>query len=63
VVTAALVAYQYNDISNGIHWSAITLPKASASANAPGKSVATNILVMGPDSRLDENGNPLPAAV
>jgi LCP family protein required for cell wall assembly len=63
VIVAAFVVYQYNDISNGIHRSAITLPQPSASATAPDQLAATNILVMGLDSRLDENGNPLPAAV
>ncbi|MCU1527349.1 MAG: LytR family transcriptional regulator [Frondihabitans sp.] len=63
VIAAAFVVYQYNDISNGIHRSAITLPKSSATAKGPGQLAATNILLMGLDSRLDENGNPLPAAV
>ncbi|MCU1527431.1 MAG: lytR [Frondihabitans sp.] len=63
VLTAVFVVYQYNDLSNGIHRSSITLPAGSASANAPGQLAATNILVMGLDSRLDENGNPLPASV
>ncbi|MHB1489275.1 MAG: LCP family protein [Cellulomonas sp.] len=67
--TGAFAAYKYNDLSNGIHRSVISLPTASSSPGASqGTGVAqstgeTNILVMGLDSRLDENGNPLPANV
>ena len=63
--TAAFAIANYNDLSNGIHRSLITLPSAS-SAPLPGvtqNTGATNILVMGLDSRLDENGNRLPANV
>lgn len=48
----------YLDLSNGIHRSSL-----SALAGVPQHSGETNILVMGLDSRLDENGNPLPADV
>ena len=67
--TGAFAAYKYNDLSNGIHRSVISLPTPSSSSGASlGTGVAqhtgeTNILVMGLDSRLDENGNPLPANV
>ncbi|GAA4146777.1 LCP family protein [Leifsonia shinshuensis] len=59
VAVGAFAAYSYVDLSNGLHRSAITLPGGPKK-----KDVAeTNILVMGLDSRLDENGNPLPADV
>jgi LCP family protein required for cell wall assembly len=63
VAGVAFAAYQYNDISNGIHRSVITMPTAKGTPGVPQSKVATNILVMGLDSRLDENGDPLPAAV
>ncbi|HUX70186.1 MAG TPA: LCP family protein [Cellulomonadaceae bacterium] len=53
---AAFAAYTYLDLSNGIH-------RSSIGAGAQQHTGATNILVMGLDSRLDENGNPLPANV
>jgi len=62
VAAVAFVVYQYNDLSNGIHRSSISLPKTSAKRGVAQNTGATNILVMGLDSRLDENGNPLPAA-
>ena len=55
---AAVAGYTYLDLSNGIHRSSL-----SALAGVPQHSGETNILVMGLDSRLDENGNPLPANV
>ncbi len=48
------------ELSTGIHRSAFSLPGVGDVAQ---NSSATNILVMGLDSRLDENGKPLPAAV
>jgi len=60
---AAFASYKYNDLSNGIHRSAISLPTASSAPGVPQNTAETNILVMGLDSRLDENGNPLPANV
>ncbi|MHB1489965.1 MAG: LCP family protein, partial [Cellulomonas sp.] len=53
---AAFAAYTYLDLSNGIH-------RSSIGAGVQQHTGATNILVMGLDSRLDENGNPLPANV
>jgi LCP family protein required for cell wall assembly len=55
--SAAFATYKYNDLSNGIHRSAISL------SGVPQSTGETNILVMGLDSRLDENGNPLSAHV
>ena len=59
VAVGAFAAYSYIDLSNGLHRSDITLPGGGKK-----KDVAeSNILVMGLDSRLDENGNALPADV
>ncbi|WP_433862241.1 LCP family protein [Streptomyces sp. L7] len=59
VAVGAFAAYSYVDLSNGLHRSNITLPGAGKK-----KDVAeSNILVMGLDSRLDENGNALPTDV
>jgi LCP family protein required for cell wall assembly len=65
VAVIGVVVYTYADLSSGIHRSALTLPTVSATPTpgVPQDTGATNILVMGLDSRLDENGNPLPAAV
>jgi LCP family protein required for cell wall assembly len=48
----------YQNLNNGIHKSTTALSGVQASTNGD-----TNILIMGLDSRLDENGNPLPAAI
>jgi len=59
LVVVALVVYvgwQYTNLSAGLVRSSVL----SGSTAPPG---AENILLMGLDSRLDENGNPLPAAV
>ncbi|MCI0155814.1 LCP family protein [Leifsonia shinshuensis] len=51
--------YSYIDLSNGLHRSTVTLPGAGKKHD----QAETNILVMGLDSRLDEDGDPLPADV
>ena len=48
---------QYSTLDNGIHKSSV-LAGVRAQVNGD-----TNILIMGLDSRLDENGNPLPANI
>ncbi|NNC13039.1 LCP family protein [Planctomonas sp. JC2975] len=55
VVGAGIIVFtQYQQLSSGIHRTSL----------GPAQNTAeTNILVMGLDSRLDENGNPLPADV
>lgn len=59
VAVGGYAVYSYVDLSNGLHRSTVALPGAGTK-----KPVAeTNILVMGLDSRLDENGDPLPADV
>lgn len=64
---AGLVIFQYIRLSNGITASGVlrlhprgSSSDASARANTSGSDM--NLLVMGLDSRLDENGKPLPAA-
>ena len=59
VLVLALVGYavfQYFSLSMGIKRSDILGGQGSTTAD-------TNILIMGLDSRLDENGNPLPAQI
>lgn len=58
LVVTGVVWSQYTNLSDGLH-------RSSALGSGTGASAAgdTNILIMGLDSRLDENGNPLPAAV
>lgn len=65
VAVVGVVVYTYADLSSGIHRSALALPTGSATPTpgVPQDAGATNILVMGLDSRRDENGNPLPASV
>ena len=58
---AAFAGYTYFDLSNGIRRSSIGT--AAGGSGVPQQTGETNILVMGLDSRLDENGNPLPANV
>ncbi|MBV9921475.1 MAG: hypothetical protein JOY78_11560, partial [Pseudonocardia sp.] len=60
--------YRYRDFELGIHRSdALTALADTARQAPPGVSTAPaatqNLLVIGLDSRLDENGNPLPPAV
>ena len=61
----AFAYWKYTELSSGIHRSGIRLPgETSAQANGTAQdSSETNILVMGLDSRLDENGEALPEAV
>jgi len=49
---------QYTSFNNSIHKSSRALVGVKASVNGD-----TNILIMGLDSRLDENGNALPAGI
>ena len=55
--TVGFGVYQYNELSNGIHRSTTDIPGVKQNTGA------TNILITGLDSRLDENGHQLPAAV
>jgi LCP family protein required for cell wall assembly len=62
LLVLGLTAYawgQYTTLDDGIHKSnALIVPGARKSLHGD-----TNILIMGLDSRLDENGNPLPANI
>lgn len=65
LVLAGIVVATVIDVNNGIHRSAIAMPAGTASAT-PGVAQNTgevNILVMGLDSRVDEDGNPYPQAI
>jgi LCP family protein required for cell wall assembly len=50
----------YNDVANGIHRSDIELPTGGSTQSVPQNSGESNILIMGLDSRLDQNGSALP---
>jgi LCP family protein required for cell wall assembly len=66
VIVAAVsgfVVYQYNSLSSSIHRSTVLMPTAKATTGVPQNTGATNILIMGLDSRLDENGKALPAEI
>ncbi|GAB3806685.1 hypothetical protein GCM10028798_29940 [Humibacter antri] len=63
LASAGFVVSEYWNVSTGIHRSVIHLPKAAQVPGVAQNSAATNILVMGLDSRLDEDGNALPADV
>lgn len=63
VAGVGVVVYKYVDLSSGIHRSAITMPTASAKPGVPQNSGETNILIMGLDSRVDQDGNPLPQEI
>ncbi|TWE11999.1 LCP family protein [Rudaeicoccus suwonensis] len=64
VAVAVYAGYLYNDLS-GIRRSAALqgLPVTKVAGTTTVHGVGTNLLVMGLDSRLDENGNPLPEAI
>ncbi|WP_295012950.1 LCP family protein [uncultured Microbacterium sp.] len=58
IATAAIVVGTYVDANNGIHRSSIRGMEGPAQNTGE-----TNILIMGLDSRVDENGNPFPQAI
>ncbi|MBS1905089.1 MAG: LCP family protein [Actinobacteria bacterium] len=61
IAAAAFVVITYADANNGIHRSSIAgITGTSGPAQNTGES---NILIMGLDSRVDENGNPFPQAI
>ena len=60
VVGVGYAVYTYNNLNSGLHRSA--LKAVGVKTGVTQTDGATNILVMGLDSRLDENGNSLPAA-
>ncbi|MEP6797762.1 MAG: LCP family protein, partial [Lapillicoccus sp.] len=68
VASLGFVGYEYFSLKSGIHTSDILLPTpgattATSTATATATHPDTNILIMGLDSRVDVNGNPLPADI
>ncbi|WP_378144247.1 LCP family protein [Cnuibacter sp. UC19_7] len=63
VAAGGFVVYTYVDLSNGIHRSDIALPSGSADPGVAQDTGESNILVMGLDSRVDQNGQPLPESI
>lgn len=59
--TATALYVMYRDVDSGINRSGFTLP--SAAVQTPKPRDETNILVMGLDSRVDQNGDALPDEV
>ena len=58
------VVFQYFNLSLGIKRSDVLASKALSAVKGKGTLAGdTNILIMGLDSRLDENGKPLPQAI
>ncbi|WP_223694107.1 LCP family protein [Leifsonia poae] len=60
IVTAGFAIATYQEVSSGIHRSTFSLPSASAKPGVAQNTGETNILVMGLDSRVDQNGKALP---
>ncbi|WP_066039464.1 LCP family protein [Herbiconiux solani] len=54
------VVYNYLDLSNGLQRSDIALPTGTSDPGVPQNTGESNILVMGLDSRVDQQGQPLP---
>lgn len=57
LASAAAIAYAIHDLNQSIVRSDFTLPQVEDTFVDPGEQ---NILIMGMDSRVDQNGNPLP---
>ncbi|WP_454109449.1 LCP family protein [Leifsonia shinshuensis] len=63
LATGGFVVFKYLDLSNGIRRAAISLPTGKATPGVAQNTGESNILVMGLDSRVDQNGQPLPADI
>ncbi|MBN9630946.1 MAG: LCP family protein [Actinobacteria bacterium] len=63
VAAAGVAVWKYVDLSTGIRRSAVTMPTGSATPGVPQNTGETNILIMGLDSRVDQNGKPLPQEI
>jgi LCP family protein required for cell wall assembly len=63
IVAAAVVAVDLVGLVTGIHRSNVTMPRGTSGPDVPQLTGETNILVMGLDSRVDENGDPYPADI
>ncbi|WP_345838030.1 LCP family protein [Microbacterium sp. X-17] len=63
VISITVVIVNLVSLNSGIHRSTIAMPAGSADPGVPQNTGEVNILVMGLDSRVDENGNPYPQAI
>jgi LCP family protein required for cell wall assembly len=63
VIAGAIVAVDLVGLATGIHRSQVTMPSGTSEPGVPQLTGETNILVMGLDSRVDENGDPYPADI
>lgn len=65
VASVGFVGYEYLSLKNGIQTSDILQPTPGSTPTkaAEGPKPDVNILIMGLDSRVDVNGNPLPADI
>lgn len=60
VLTGGAIVFAYHQATDSIVRSDFTLPQVAEVAPDPGEQ---NVLIMGMDSRVDQNGNPLPDGV
>jgi LCP family protein required for cell wall assembly len=63
LIGGGLVAADVVGLATGIHRSQVTMPSGTSTPGVPQATGETNILVMGLDSRVDENGEPYPADI
>ncbi|WP_025156743.1 LCP family protein [Leifsonia aquatica] len=61
VAAGGVAVWKYIDLTNGIHRSPIALPTGTSTPGIAQNTGEANILVMGLDSRVDQEGKPLPA--
>ncbi|MCS4275381.1 LCP family protein required for cell wall assembly [Mycetocola sp. BIGb0189] len=61
--TGAFALYVYQDLNNNIHRSPISMPSGKPEFGANQNTDETNILIMGLDSRVDQNGKPFPEEI
>jgi len=59
VAAGGIAVWKYLDLSNGIRRSAITMPTGTSTPGVAQNTGEANILVMGLDSRVDQDGKPL----
>ncbi|GAA4350726.1 LCP family protein [Microbacterium rhizosphaerae] len=63
LIAGAIVAVDLMGLATGIHRSHVAMPSGTSQPGVPQLTGETNILVMGLDSRVDENGDPYPADI
>ncbi|MDL9981042.1 LCP family protein [Microbacterium sp. ASV49] len=63
LVAGTIVAVDVIGLFAGIHRSEVAMPRGTAEPGVAQLTGETNILVMGLDSRVDENGDPYPADI